>query len=109
MRRQFQRTVRWCRERPRLIYWLFVAVFLLAEQYHKPTAVIVACVPGWLALVWCGWMTRWPSDPDSYYGVPNLVLLQRVDANKQLWREAKWLALTFLLFEPISVYVLLTS
>jgi hypothetical protein len=92
-----------------LIYWLFVSVFLLAEQYHKPTAVIVACIPGWLALVWCGWMTKWPSDQNAYYGVPNFVLDQCVKINAQLWKEAKWLILTFLLFAPISIYVLETS
>lgn len=90
--------VGWCRERPMLCYFLFVAVFLLAETYFKSAAVVVACVPGWLALYWCGKIATWPADFDL------VAMSMSVKIKQRLWVEAKWMFLTFVIFVPIAVY-----
>lgn len=95
-----------------LMYGLFVAIFLLAECYAPQVGVVIACVPAWLAMIWCGWVARGPVTPlamDDLYGTPNFVLDQYIKIQKRLWLEARWLFLTFVIFQPLSLYALLKS
>ena len=109
MIRQFQTMCGWFRERPRLFLLLLLSSFACAEWYAPEVGVIIACIPGWLAIIWYGWLTEWPTEMEDYWGVPNFVLLQTIQVNKNLRREIEvlfWLCVTML---PVSIVVLGTK